>query len=58
MPDTIDAIIHNSVNAARVISDTNGGWFDIQRYSGATKDSRRATRATCCACGATGWRAR
>lgn len=37
-PDTIDAIIHNSVNAARVIGqDTNGGWFDIQRYSGTTE---------------------
>ena len=37
-PDTIDAIIHNSVNKLRVIGqDTAGGWFDVQRFSGTTE---------------------
>lgn len=48
-PDTIDAIIHNSVNTARVIGqDTAGGWFDLQRYSGTieapTGDARDTLR--------------
>lgn len=46
-PDTIDAIIHNSVNAIRVIGqDTNGGWFDIQRYSGTTEQPTGDARDT------------
>lgn len=48
-PDTIDVIIHNSVNALRVIGqDPNGGWFDVQRFSGAieapTGDARDTLR--------------
>jgi len=46
-PDTIDAIIHNSVNAARVIGqDGNGGWFDIQRYTGTTEQPSGDARDT------------
>lgn len=46
-PDTIDAIIHNSVNAARVIGqDANGGWFDIQRYTGTTEQLSGDARDT------------
>lgn len=46
-PDTVDAIIHNSVNTARVIGqDTNGGWFDIQRYTGTTEMASGDTRDT------------
>jgi len=46
-PDTIDAIIHNSVNAARVIGqDGNGGWFDIQRWTGTTEQPSGDARDT------------
>lgn len=46
-PETIDAIIHNSVNALRVIGqDTNGGWFDVQRFSGTTEQATGDARDT------------
>ncbi len=46
-PDTIDAIIHNAVNTARVIGqDANGGWFDIQRFTGTTEQPSGDARDT------------
>ncbi|CUS04233.2 protein of unknown function [Candidatus Promineifilum breve] len=46
-PDTIDAIIHNTVNTARVIGqDVNGGWFDIQRFTGTTEQPSGDARDT------------
>lgn len=48
-PDTVDAIIHNSVNTVRVVGqDPQGGWFDLQRYTGqpdqSTGDARDRLR--------------
>ncbi len=37
-PNTITAILHNAANKLRVIgADPNGGWFDVQRFSGTTE---------------------
>lgn len=46
-PDTIDTIIHNSVNKLRVIGqDANGGWFDVQRFTGTTEQPTGDARDT------------